>query len=92
MTIIRVQLKILYILPTKQQLLPHVNIILILGSSDGTLQIVDMRVGDFKKSQIMIKAHDKDVNVCDWNRINHSLIVTGSDDGSVKVWDLRKCK
>lgn len=49
-----------------------------------------MRVGDFNKSQIMIKAHDKDVNVCDWSRNSPHLIVTGSDDCSVKVWDLRK--
>jgi WD40 repeat protein len=51
-----------------------------------------MRVGDFNKSQIMIKAHDKDVNVCDWSRNSPHLIVTGSDDCSVKVWDLRMQK
>lgn len=62
------------------------------GSSDGTLQIVDMRVGDFKKSQVLIKAHDKDVNVCDWSKSTPNLIVTGSDDCTVKVWDLRKQK
>lgn len=63
-----------------------------LGSSDGTLQIVDMRVGDYKKSQLLIKAHEKDVNVCDWSRAAPNLIVSGSDDCSVKVWDLRKLK
>jgi WD40 repeat protein len=51
-----------------------------------------MRVGNFKKSELLIKAHDKDVNVCDWNRCTPNLIVTGSDDCSVKVWDLRKQK
>ena len=59
------------------------------GSSDGTLQVVDMRVGNHKKAQMKIKAHKKDVNVCDWNRVATHLIVTGSDDASVKVWDLR---
>jgi WD40 repeat protein len=63
-----------------------------LGSSDGTLQIVDMRVGNCKKSQILIKAHDKDVNVCDWSTNSTNLIVTGSDDCTIKVWDLRKQK
>jgi WD40 repeat protein len=63
-----------------------------LGSSDGTLQIVDLRVSNSKKSQILIKAHEKDVNVCDWNTISANLIVTGSDDCTVKVWDLRKQK
>ena len=64
----------------------------ILGSSDGTLQVVDMRVNDTKKSQLKIKAHVKDVNVADWNSIAKHLIVTGGDDALVKVWDLRMCK
>lgn len=75
-----------------QLYLLHVNLSLTLGSSDGTLQIIDLRVGDYKKSQLLIKAHDKDVNVCDWSRSTPNLIVTGSDDCSVKVWDLRKQK
>ena len=41
---------------------------------------------------MLIKAHDKDVNVCDWSRSTTNLIVTGSDDCTVKVWDLRKQK
>ena len=60
-----------------------------LGSSDGTLQVVDMRVNSYKKAQMKIKAHSRDVNVCDWNKVATHLIVTGSDDASVKVWDLR---
>jgi ribosome assembly protein RRB1 len=59
------------------------------GSSDGTLQIVDMRTKSYKKSQLKIKAHQKDVNVCDWSSVAAHLLVTGSDDCSVKVWDLR---
>jgi ribosome assembly protein RRB1 len=48
-----------------------------------------MRSGNYKKSQLKIKAHDRDVNVCDWNKVATHLIVTGSDDCKVKVWDLR---
>ena len=48
-----------------------------------------MRVGNPKKAQISIKAHGRDVNVCDWNKMAAHLLVTGSDDSSVKVWDLR---
>ncbi len=51
-----------------------------------------MRVGDYKKSQMLIKAHSKDVNVCDWSASSPNLIVTGSDDCLVKVWDLRRQK
>jgi WD40 repeat protein len=80
-------LKILCFRQINRQFLLHVNIYVNLGSSDGTLQIVDMRVGNYKKSELLIKAHDKDVNVCDWNRSTPNLIVTGSDDCSVKVWD-----
>jgi ribosome assembly protein RRB1 len=63
-----------------------------LGSSDGTVQIVDMRVGDYKKSQLLIKAHKKDVNVLDWNMSASHLLATGSDDCTVKIWDLRMLK
>lgn len=60
-----------------------------LGSSDGTLQMVDMRVNSPHKSQLRVKAHKRDVNVCDWNKLATHLLVTGSDDCTVKVWDLR---
>lgn len=48
-----------------------------------------MRANSHKKAQLKIKAHKKDVNVCDWNRVATHLLVTGSDDCMVKVWDLR---
>ena len=51
-----------------------------------------MRTENMKKSQLKIDAHTKDVNVCDWNKIATHLIVTGSDDCTVKVWDLRMHK
>lgn len=48
-----------------------------------------MRTNNYKKSQLKINAHKKDVNVFDWNKTAAHLIVTGSDDCKVKVWDLR---
>lgn len=48
-----------------------------------------MRDSNRNKPNILIKAHDSDVNVLSWNTVNTDLIVTGSDDGSFKVWDKR---
>lgn len=48
-----------------------------------------MRSKSFKKAQLKIKAHTRDVNVCDWSSVATHLVVTGADDCAVKVWDLR---
>jgi len=61
-------------------------------SSDKTLCVVDIRVGNRNQANILIKAHESDVNVMCWNAINPDLIATGADDGSFKVWDLRYYK
>lgn len=59
-------------------------------STDGTVQLIDMREkNNYKKSAIKIQAHDCDVNVISWNSKMANLIASGADDGSVKVWDLR---
>jgi WD40 repeat protein len=59
---------------------------------DGTIQIVDMRVGDKKKSQLKIDAHECDINVISWNKKTANLIASGGDDGAFKVWDIRFSK
>ena len=51
-----------------------------------------MRVGDKKKSQLSIQAHDCDVNVISWNKKTANLIASGGDDGAFKVWDIRFSK
>lgn len=35
------------------------------------------------------EGHGQDVNVLSWNRLVNYLVVTGADDGSFRVWDLR---
>jgi len=58
-------------------------------SVDGTVQIVDMRENNKKKSQLTINAHECDVNVISWNKKAANLLASGADDGSFKVWDMR---
>ncbi len=35
------------------------------------------------------QAHDSDVNVLSWNRQVAYMLASGSDDGALKIWDLR---
>lgn len=34
-------------------------------------------------------AHDSDVNVASWNALQPGTLLTGADDGCIRVWDLR---
>jgi len=40
----------------------------------------------------MESAHDSDVNVISWNRSTTYLLLSGGDEGGIKVWDLRNVK
>jgi len=61
-------------------------------SADHSLRIWDVRVKDRKSVITVDKAHDSDVNVLSWNAGTSYLMLTGGDEGGLKVWDMRNMK
>ena len=58
-------------------------------SVDQTVRIWDCRAKAEKACMLTTRAHNTDVNVISWNR-SQPLLVSGADDGSLKIWDLRQ--
>lgn len=57
-------------------------------SVDRTIKIWDTRSREHK-AMLSVNAHTSDVNVISWNREVGYLMVSGSDDGTFRVWDFR---
>lgn len=63
------------------------NIFALCGGEAGKVGIVDVR--NFSKCATEFVAHEGDTNVLSWNPIVGQLLLTGGDDGTFKVWDVR---
>ncbi|EJD03670.1 WD40 repeat-like protein [Fomitiporia mediterranea MF3/22] len=58
-------------------------------SADQSVRIWDIRMKGRKNALAVTPAHENDVNVISWNRSTSYLLLSGGDEGGIKVWDLR---
>ena len=61
-------------------------------SADQSIHIWDVRSKGRKSVAGIDSAHESDVNVISWNKSTSYLMVSGGDEGGLKVWDLRNVK
>ena len=59
-------------------------------SADRSIRIWDTRIKNRQSVLAVGGAHDSDVNVISWNRLTNYLMLSGGEEGAIKVWDLRQ--
>ena len=85
---------------------PHFPTLFASASGDHTLKVWDLRgmcrtwatlrgvlTPVFRVEQqsvLTIKAHNFEILTCDWNKYNENILVSGSVDKSIKIWDIRQ--
>jgi len=61
-------------------------------SADRSLRVWDVRVKNRRSVVALEDSHEQDVNVISWNKSVEYLLLSGGDEGGIKVWDLRNFK
>eukprot|EP01134_Creolimax_fragrantissima_P000908 CFRG0908T1 len=59
------------------------------AASNGAIVLWDLNMHDVKKTARIIKEHDRSVHRIRFNALEHHLLLSGSQDGTMKMWDLR---
>ncbi|PFH34164.1 WD domain, G-beta repeat-containing protein [Besnoitia besnoiti] len=59
------------------------------ASNDGGIRMYDTRSSASAPSLALVHAHNSDVNALRWSPVHHDLLLSGDEDGCVKVWDER---
>eukprot|EP00934_Nitzschia_sp_Nitz4_P006139 Nitzschia sp. Nitz4//scaffold247_size31676//9063//10613//NITZ4_007927-RA/size31676-processed-gene-0.37-mRNA-1//-1//CDS//3329543946//6129//frame0 len=68
---------------------PSEKTVICAAEAGGFMSIYDTRAPNRAMLRPLIAENGIDVNVCSWNHLVSNLLATGSDDGTLSVWDLR---